>query len=226
MQNIFKKIKRGNFNFSKLQNLMIGVYLLLCIQFFFIFGLAFGLGIFGFLPALITAFQLIIPEYDAVKVIRINPIHFFWHNYFLNLKKYWLHSLLIFVVTFMLLNNIIFLEGQTSLFTLWLYYLTIIMLEIFCFMVVCFAYLSANYPKTSNKERIQNTLAYSLARLPEAIVFYVFLVAVLLVIYQIMTGLLVFCGIGLVIASHYYFFKFLTQGGSFSKLGHYWRAHD
>lgn len=185
-----------------------------------------GLGIFGGLAGLQSAFSFLKETEDqdrTLRFIEFDVLKQSWDR----LKQTWWLSLIFLVLLVILCLNLTYLMQAKTWLDLLLFVLNLLILLILILLVIVFAYISALYPQLSTKEAWSNTYHLVLARLLEFILCGAVIVAVMIALASFNLGLSLFLGLGIYLISYYQLIKCLLAGHSIHQLyKSYWRRDD
>lgn len=207
---------------SKLQTALGWVFGAVMATLFLLLGVIGGVGVFGLVPAMVTVFQFIQKLHQDMQRAQVKVMSHWWRAYQLNLKKYWRVSLAFSLGGFVLTVNYLFLNMQTSYWTYIAFYLTLLLLMLGFFVLLWFSFLTSLYPDKSGKELLQNAVAYPLAFALEMLIMGVLSIAVLLLVWAVSPGLVVFAGAGTCLAAWHWTFKKLHDTNGRYRLKQYW----
>ena len=182
-------------------------------------------GVLSSLSAFITVFEFYHLTQDSVGISRFKVGDFVRESALKNLRSYLIPSLIWSLVLGILTCNLLFLSRGHWL-GLAIFLINLFLWALVIAMGIAFAYLSAHYPKTSTKERIQNAWAYVLAYLAEWLLTTVLLLASLLACWQGIPALFYLLGLGWLIKGYQYLMKQLSSGHHFGRWREYWRRED
>ncbi|MGP6147406.1 DUF624 domain-containing protein [Jeotgalibaca sp. A122] len=207
---------------SKLQIGLAWVFGIVMATLFWMAGVLLGAGLFGLVPSTVTVFQFIQKMRLDSQRAQLKLIVNWWNHYQMNLKKYWRVSGLFGSTGIVLTANYLFLNTQTNYVTYLAFYLTLVMLVLVFFVFLWFSFLCSYYPEKSIKEIGKNAVAYPLAFALEMLVLMVLSVAVLMLIWAVTPGMVVFTGVGACFVEWHWVFKKLHDTDGRYRLKQYW----
>ncbi|MGP6140349.1 DUF624 domain-containing protein [Jeotgalibaca sp. A127] len=207
---------------SKLQIGLAWVFGIVMATLFWMAGVLLGAGLFGLVPSTVTVFQFIQKMRLDSQRAQLKLIVNWWNHYQMNLKKYWRVSGLFGSTGIVLTANYLFLNTQTNYVTYLAFYLTLLMFVLVFFVFLWFSFLCSYYPEKSIKEIGKNAVAYPLAFALEMLVLMVLSVAVLMLIWAVTPGMVVFTGVGACFVAWHWVFKKLHDTDGRYRLKQYW----
>lgn len=197
---------------SKIQLIMHWIYILVATNALWLLGLILGIGIFSLIPTTITVFQLFNEMRTERSRYRLRVWRLWKQRFKTNLKTYWKSSLVFIVLFAILFVNYVFLGTATGLLTYGLFYITIFLILLVFFIFLWFSFILAQIEELNMKEVIKNAISYPVVHFIEMIILIVFIIAIILLIWSWLPGIIVFIGISGVLAILHWIFTFIFEG--------------
>lgn len=208
---------------NKIQAFFKWIYNIMVIHFLWLAGFWLGLGLFGFLPTTITAFEILNEMTDKYQRERLRVFSFWWTHYKINMKKHVGASAGFSLLSWLLLINYNFLNLQTNFMSYLLFYIMIFLFILSGIVSLWYSYVAARYSEMGLKELMQNAIAFSVSRLIEMIILITLFVGALLLVWTWLPGLVIFIGLGLGLLLCHWSFNKIHDGYGIHLLLSGWR---
>lgn len=199
---------------GKLNTLFNWVYIMMVTNALWILGVIIGLGFFSIIPSTITIMDIYQQFDHPRKRDRLKPWSFWKEHFFIRLRENWRLSFLFSLLFVILFINYGYFNLSSSLFSYFLFYITILLIFVVFLIGLWFCYIRSYYKDLNWKETLMNAVAYPVSHLVEMLIMVVLLAAAFLLIWEITPGLIVFTGMGGAFAFVHYVFTHIQNGSN------------